>query len=54
MGGSRAQRPVSHPHSSSWQLFSLLWSASTPSGPPAETRDGKVAINTELQNKGLS
>lgn len=43
---SRAQKLFSHPHSSSWRLSSLLWSASTPSGPPAETRDGKVANET--------
>lgn len=55
MGESRAQRLVSHPRSSSWRPSSLLWSVSTPYGPPAETRDGKVAdgINgkreTELQ-----
>ena len=44
MDESRAQRLFSHPHSSSWRLFSLLWSVSTPSGPPIETRDGKVAM----------
>lgn len=43
---SRGLRLVFHPHSSSWQLFSLLWSILTPSGPPAETRDGKVSIDT--------
>lgn len=46
MGESRAQRLVSHPHSSFWQLSSQLWSVSTPSGPPAETHDGKVANET--------
>lgn len=47
MGESRAPRLVSHPRSSSWPLSSLLWSASTPSGPPAETRDEKVAKETK-------
>lgn len=41
-GENRAQRLVSHPRSSSWQLFSLLWSVWTPYGPREETHDGKV------------
>ena len=52
-GESRAPRLVSHPHSSSWRLSSLLWSVSTLSGPPAEIRDEKVAKeihgNREIQ-----
>lgn len=41
-GESRAQRLVSHPRNSSWQLFSLLWSVWTPYGPREETHDEKV------------
>lgn len=47
MGASKGQTLVSHPHSSSWRLSSLLWSVWTPFDPPIETRDEKVAMETK-------
>ena len=53
-GASRARRHASRLRSSSWQLSSLLWSAWSPSGPPAETHDGKVAVDTEMTTRQIS
>lgn len=44
MGESRVQMLASHPHSSSWQLFSLLWSVLIPCGPSAESHGGMVTF----------